>query len=564
MEHKSAILKKLFEEKKYSQIIDIIQNKISEEDKNSGLLNLLGVCKLLNNNNEDSIKSSINDFRKSYLKEKNTPNAYHGLKNFINTSVNLFDLEFRSKGRVLSDNIFKEILLYFDENKEYFEKNEGHTQSIVRVFKRYLDLDKIIYYLHKIVNLNENNIDALCSLIYFNSFKKDWDQKKFLQYSKLLNKKLPLYSDGIFEKLEDAKDGKLINLAFLSADLRSKHSVTYFLKAILQESEKKNFNIFLYFNNKKEDETTNEFKNLVFKSKNISNLNDQEAINTIRSDKIDIIIDLMGITSNHRLALFKNRLAKKQLLWCGYCNTTGIDEMDYLISDRNLIHQSEEKFYSEKIIYMENIWNCHVGYEGERQFYDAPMTKNKYITFGSFNNFRKINIDVIDAWSSILKNTDNAKLILKASDVASVSKISKEFEKNGVLDLVEFLTHKKTLEDHLNQYKNIDVALDTFPYNGVTTSFEAIWMGVPVLTIKGYNFNSRCGESINKNLDLNELIAENKNDYIEKAISLTKNNKILELRKFVFDNCMKSPLFDKKKFSKQFFTSLEKIYNQKL
>jgi len=561
MDQKSADLKKLFDEKRYPEIIDIIQNKISEKDKNSGLLNLLGVCKLLNNSNEVSIKSSINDFRKSYLKEKNTVNAYHALKNFINASVDLFDIEFRSNGKVLSENIFKEILLYLDENKDYFKKNEGHANSIVRVFKRYLDLDKIIYYLNIIVNLNENNTDALCSLIYFNCFKKDWDQEKFLQYTSLLNKRLPLYSTDKL-KSKDVKDGKFINLGFLSSDLRSKHSVTYFLKAVLLGSENKIFNIFLYLNNKKEDETSNEFKNLVFKSENISHLSDQEALNIIRSDKIDIMIDLMGITSNHRLALFKNRLAKKQILWCGYCNTTGIDEMDYIISDRNLIFQNEEKLYSEKILYMENIWNCHVGYEGERQFYNAPMIKNKHITFGSFNNFRKINNDVIDVWSSILKKINNAKLILKASDVASITKISKEFEKKGVLNMVEFKLHSKNLEDHLNEYKNIDLALDTFPYNGVTTSFEAIWMGVPVLTMKGFNFNSRCGESINKNLNLDELIAENKNDYIEKAISLAKNQKILNLRKFVFDNCMKSPLFDKNKFSKQFFNSLEKIYNK--
>ena len=114
----------------------------------------------------------------------------------------------------------------------------------------------------------------------------------------------------------------------------------------------------------------------------------------------------------------------------------------------------------------------------------------------------------------------------------------------------------------LNQYNKIDFALDTFPYNGVTTSFESIWMGVPVLTIKGYNFISRAGESINKNLGLDELISENEDDYIEKAISISKDkNKILDLRKIVYDKALESPLFDKKKFCKEFFSSLEKIYN---
>ena len=114
----------------------------------------------------------------------------------------------------------------------------------------------------------------------------------------------------------------------------------------------------------------------------------------------------------------------------------------------------------------------------------------------------------------------------------------------------------------MNDYKKIDIALDTFPYNGVTTSFEAIWMGVPVLTMKGNNFNSRGGESINKNLDLDELICLSNNDYNKKAVSISEDvNKIISLRKIIFDNALKSPLFDKKKFSKNFYNSLENIYN---
>ena len=117
-------------------------------------------------------------------------------------------------------------------------------------------------------------------------------------------------------------------------------------------------------------------------------------------------------------------------------------------------------------------------------------------------------------------------------------------------------------KDHLNLYKKIDIALDTFPYNGVTTSFEAIWMGVPVLTMAGYNFNSRCGESINKNLNLEYLIAKDEEEYISKAINLSNNpKKIFELRKFIYVEALKSPLFDQKRFAKSFFKVLEEIAN---
>ena len=267
------------------------------------------------------------------------------------------------------------------------------------------------------------------------------------------------------------------------------------------------------------------------------------------------MIDLMGYTSYQRLNLFKNRLAKKQIIWMGYCNTTGIKNMDYIISDPNVIKPEEERFYSEKVIYLPEIWNCHCGFDFEREEHKPPLIKNDYFTFGSFNNFDKVNSDVIKVWSDILKKIKNSKLVLKtAKDIHATTRIKKIFHEKDVLDSVKFLNREDKLEDHLNLYKNIDICLDTFPYNGVTTTFEAIWMGVPVITMAGYNFNSRCGESINKNLKMDSLIAKNTDEYISKAVELTHNReKYLNIRKLIFQNALKSPLFNTKIFSENFY-----------
>ena len=133
-------------------------------------------------------------------------------------------------------------------------------------------------------------------------------------------------------------------------------------------------------------------------------------------------------------------------------------------------------------------------------------------------------------------------------------------EKNGVLDSVILHKRFEDKKDHLNLYNEVDIALDTFPYNGVTTSFEAIWMGVPVITMAGYNFNSRCGESINKNLNMEQLIAKNEDDYVSKAVSLsTDRDKFLNIRKSIFLDAIDSPLFNKKRFAENFFNSLREI-----
>ena len=269
----------------------------------------------------------------------------------------------------------------------------------------------------------------------------------------------------------------------------------------------------------------------------------------------------MGYTSRNRIGLFKNRIAQKQIIWMGNCNTTGLKNMDYIITDPNLIYENEKDLYSEQVIYLPEIWNTHCGFDFERKENPPPFVKNKYFTFGSFNNFDKINPDVVSTWSKILKKINNSKLVLKTSTKRFATKRLKQlFEKNDVLESVEFINKVPEFKKHLENYNQIDIALDTFPYNGVTTSFEAIWMGVPVLTMAGYNFNSRCGESINKNLGMEQLIAKDEDDYVQKVSNLTNNYKdYINLRKSIFHDAIKSPLFNIHDYSKNFFEALKEI-----
>ena len=194
------------------------------------------------------------------------------------------------------------------------------------------------------------------------------------------------------------------------------------------------------------DENTNEFKILAKKSINVSNLKDIEAFNLIREDNIDIMFDITGMTSLNRVSLFKNRLAPKQISWLGYCNTSGLDNMDYLIADRNLIYEEEENNYSEKIIYLPNIWNCHSGLDISRIETPAPLIKNKHITFGSFNNAFKISDEVVSVWSKILKNINNSKLIIKSSLNYSDKILKEKFEKNQVFNQITFLDKTNSFE----------------------------------------------------------------------------------------------------------------------
>ena len=433
---------------------------------------------------------------------------------------------------------------------------------MIMVNRRLNNPEKIAFHYDRIIKSKNFISGELSSYGYWRCFDKSWKQSDFYNLGKFLNDNLKKYPQDKLVEISK-KIGSKIKLGFLSSDIRGGHSITYFLKTILSNYDKNKFEIFLFINHPKEDQTTEDFKNLVYEKINIFKLGNIETLNKVRELKIDIMIDLMGYTSFQRLELFKNRMANKQIVWMGYCNTTGIENMDYIISDPNLIKPEEEKYYSEKVLYLPEIWNCHCGFDFERKEHPPPVIKNNYFTFGSFNNFDKINSEVIMVWSNILKAVKNSRLILKSGkDIHATTRMQKLFKKNGVLESVKFFNKKDKLEDHLNIYKNVDICLDPFPYNGVTTSFEAIWMGVPVITMAGYNFNSRCGESINRNLKMENLIASNEKDYVSKVIDLSKDTKkYLDLRKSIFVDAIKSPLFDQEKFSKSFFKVLEEITN---
>ena len=548
----------LFKKKEYSKVIFEITSETEEKDRSAFLCNLLGLSRIADHNrkNKDALNLAIKDFKFGYLKEKNTIHAIDGLANFITANIFLIDLmedyEFD----------FTEIFDFYRLSEKFSINHRSLHVAMAMVYRRLNNAKKLIFHFSKIIESKKFISVDLCNYGYWRCFDKEWKQLDFFNYGKFVDQNLQVIPQNQLVEISQVSGSK-IRVGFLSSDILNGHSITYFLKTVLSNYDKDKFEIILILSNSKEDKFTQDFKRSVNDSINISKLNNIESVNKVRELKLDIIIDLMGYTSTQRIELFKNRMAKNQIIWMGYCNTTGLENMDFIISDPNLIKSDEEKLYSEKVIFLPKIWNSHCGFDFERKQNPPPFIKNKYFTFGSFNNFDKINEEVISVWSNILKKIENSKLVLKTSSKRLATKRLKElFEKKGVLDSIKFIEREREFEKHLENYNEIDIALDTFPYNGVTTSFEAIWMGVPVLTMAGYNFNSRCGESINKNLNMEQLIAKDEEDYVQKVVNLTNNtDDYISIRKSIFLDAIKSPLFNTKDYSKSFFEALEEIVN---
>jgi len=410
-------------------------------------------------------------------------------------------------------------------------------------------------------NKKEGRLPFISSMNYTSGISQEDYLAECLSYVNIVEKKLDIKNDKF--KFDWEKSDK-IKISFLSADFKT-HSVSHFLKDVIKKIDKSIFEIHLISNlkPKDQDEMSEELKKIVYKWHDVEDYSDNDLTNYLRSLKLDILIDLSGFTNGNRFEVIARRCAKIQIEWLGYNNSLGSKNIDYLISDKNLIKLNEHKFYEEKILFLPNIWNA-LSPPNQLPDIEKKISENiSDFTFCSFNNFQKISDRAIKVWSKILKET-NSKLLLKNSLIGGddlKNNVLDKFIKRGVnKNQIIFLEREKNISDHLKLYNRANVALDTFPYPGVTTSYEAILMGLPVLTMQGFNFNSRCGESINKNIKMDDLIAKNDEDYFDKAISLIKNmdlenNYGINLR----NKALSSPLFDTVQFTKDFENLLIKV-----
>ena len=402
------------------------------------------------------------------------------------------------------------------------------------------------------------------SLIFFSNYVINFSKKKYFDlvyHSRRLDKIIDKNKILPFQY----QDNKKIKIGFVSGDLRN-HPVGYFIENILLKL-KDEFELYAYNNHlKKEDDLTLRLKTNFKSWASVFYLDDLDLINLIRKDGINILFDLSGWTDKSRIEIFKYKPAPIQVSWAGYLASTGYPEMDYIIGDPIVTPKKDDNHFSEKVWRLPNIW-CSL-MPPKIDFIlnkETPALRNKYITFGAFCNLSKINTTIIELWSKILSSVKDSKLSLRAKqfkDKELKNKFINLFLERNVQPhqlIIQEGSDRKTL---LNDYNNIDIVLDTFPYGGGTTSFEAAWMGVPILTKKGDTFLSRCGESINSNLNMNEWTALNNEDYVTKAIKFASDINILNnFKKKLIESRENSVLFNDNIFSNQFKDALIEMWS---
>ncbi len=553
----------LFSRKRYNDVIIKVEEYSNIENRPGGLSSLIGVCKMLKSNyTEEDVISALSDFEDAYKKLKTHFAGIEALGNYITACIR------NSQKYLRIIDYLENAKTMFDEAEKNFPYNEKLYLSGVDLYKYLLNPKKVLQLSKEVLKNNPKLKINACTYGMMNNYLYDWGIKDYFEYSKSFKNYFPKLKVIDLKDIDYKKNNK-IKIGFVSPDFVVNHSVTYFVKNTIKKLDKNIFEVFVYQIGESSflKESSQELKDNSDFWFDLTKISNQEIINKIQYDKIEILFDVMGLTGAKKIEIFNNRICPLQISWLAFCNTVGFDDIDCLVADKNLIYEEEEKYYSEKILKLPDVWNCHSGFSFKRVKPDLPFNKNKFITFGSFNNFLKISDEVVRTWSKILMKVKNSKLILKSSFSYQTKNIISKFKKYGVEKQLEFFDRQNysEVEDHLRLYNNVDIGLDTFPYNGVTTTFEALWAGVPVLVMKGYNFNSRCGESIMKNGNLEHFIGKNEEDYIEKAVNLASNkDQLIFERHKIFTEILTTPLYDSTKFAEGLKNELLKVYKKKL
>jgi predicted O-linked N-acetylglucosamine transferase (SPINDLY family) len=368
---------------------------------------------------------------------------------------------------------------------------------------------------------------------------------------------------------DDRTPERRLRVGYVSPDLGG-HSVAYFVTAVFPNHDRARFEVYCYSDRGREDETTERIKQGVDVWRKTSGMDDDSLFRLIRNDSIDILVDLAGHTGGNRLPLFAMRPAPVQVTWLGYPNTTGLSAMDYRIVDDITDPPGEaDRYHSETLVRLPNGFLCFDPPAAAPAVTPLPMLRNGFVTFGSFNALAKITDEAIALWSRILARVPGSRILLKNKclfDIATRNRMIARFEAHGISgERVMMTPYTLTTEEHLACYGHLDISLDTFPYNGTTTTCESLWMGVPVIGPMGNRHAARVTASILARLGLDSLVGKDADECVGIAVYLAGQVELMEaLRKGLRGRMRCSWLCDGEGFALQMETEFRKMWKMSI
>ena len=401
--------------------------------------------------------------------------------------------------------------------------------------------------LAKMAESREEQADYYSKYLFMRNYREQGVRESYLAAKKYeeLQEAVP-YKHAEAARLPEKK----LRIGYLSPDFRE-HAVAYFLAPLLKKFDSSRFTVYCYSTGRA-DHVTKRLRSGPISWRDLRGRSPRTAARLIAEDGIDILVDLSGHTQNSTLPITAHRPAPVQIAGIGYMNTTGVPAIDYFLSDETCLPSGDERAaagFTEKIIRLPHSHLCYApGFVREipEAGTEAPVHRNGYVTFGSFNNFAKVTDEMLLLWRGILDQVRNSRLVIK-SKICSIPSGQKMLRQrlqrlNFELARVELRPYSP---DYLEQYRDIDIALDTAPYNGGATTCEALFMGVPVITMRGRSHASRFGASILVNAGVEELVVENDLNYVRRAVQIGNSAKLIgAYHSGLRANVQNSPLMD--------------------
>jgi predicted O-linked N-acetylglucosamine transferase (SPINDLY family)/predicted SAM-dependent methyltransferase len=370
----------------------------------------------------------------------------------------------------------------------------------------------------------------------------------------------------------DRRPGRRLNIGYLSPNFH-RHSVASFFEPLLAAHDRTHFRVYCYSSVERPDEVTARLRGLSDAWRDLRGTTGDAAARLIREDRIDILVDLAGHTGGGRPLVFARKPAPVQIAWLGYPNTTGLAEMDYRLTDAVADPPGKagqpgdtDRRHTEKLLRLPQGFLCFMPDPASPEPGALPALAAGHVTFGCFNNFAKITPEMIAVWSRLLEAAPRARLLLKAHALGNASArrgVLERFASHGVpAERLTLHGPEDSIEGHLARYRDVDIALDSFPYNGTTTTCEALWMGVPVVTLAGKTHVTRTGASILKQLGHDEWVATTPDEYLAKALALSADlEKLRGVRQGLRQRMRASPLLDGAGFAREVEAACRKAWS---
>lgn len=463
--------------------------------------------------------------------------------------------------------VTNKMLLNFDESIRNYQRavkiNLEHGDAWNNLGHVFADVARIEESLHafemaqKSGNCRSNAYSNwLLTANYSDSISRDELFERHCAYGEAL------VETGFKEELNFGRDksGRIV-IAYLSPDFR-RHSVAFFVESVLRHHDSDVFRVVCLFDSDEADYVTERIKGYDIDFRFVSSLSDDELGQLCRDLDVHILIELAGHTGKNRLEFMASRRAPVQVTWLGYPNTTGLKSVDYRIVDHFTDPSPEyDAFMSETPIRLDGSFIC---YTGDDNLNSSDQINEGNITLGSFNKFSKVSDECWNLWLDLLISIEGAKLVLKDRVFAcekTCSRLLARAKERGVSESrIQLLSADVSDQEHMARYNDIDIALDTYPFHGATTTFEALWMGVPVLSLCGDRHSSRVGHSILSNVCLADLSCVSKDDFIEKGIALAGDReRRSSLKQTLRQSVKNSAAGDAQQFTRNFEAALLKV-----